>query len=103
AGRVAPALTTHGFLRAPFAAATYQGVAQLVVGWLWAMTAGLLVVIAMVTAAALVPALGLGLLLLPMTVALARGFGDVERARLAAQTGVVVPAPARRRPTGRRW
>ncbi|PRZ03046.1 signal transduction histidine kinase [Isoptericola sp. CG 20/1183] len=102
--RVAPALTTHpGFFRAPFAAATYRGVAQLAVGWTWALTAGLLVVIAVVTAAAMVPVLGLGLVLLPATLALARAYGDVERARLAAQTGVVVPAPARRRPAQRRW
>ncbi|WP_402377013.1 sensor histidine kinase [Isoptericola rhizosphaerae] len=102
-GRVAPALTTSGFLRAPFAPATYHGVAQVVVGWLWALTAGLPVMIVVVTAAALVPVLGLGLLVLPPALALARAFGGAERARLAAQTGAVVPAPARRRPGGPHW
>ncbi|WP_277210924.1 sensor histidine kinase [Isoptericola croceus] len=103
ATRVAPALTTHpGFVRAPVSAATYRGVAQLAVGWIWSLTAGLLAVIGVVTAAALVPALGLGLVLLPPMLALARAFGGVERARVAAQTGVRVPAPERRRPAGGR-
>ncbi|WP_407320322.1 histidine kinase [Isoptericola halotolerans] len=109
APRIAPALTTHrGFFRAPVAEATYRGVAELAVGWLWSITAGLLVVVGVVVSAALVPVLGLGLLLLPLSLALARAYGAVERARLAAQTGVVVAAPVRppaadRRLVARQW
>ncbi|WP_418275733.1 histidine kinase [Isoptericola jiangsuensis] len=101
--RVAPALTTlRDLRRAPWASATYDGIAQVVVGWIWLLV-GIPVWVLVVTAAGLVPALGLGLLLLPPTLALTRGFVALERRRIAAQTGVVVPAPARRVPARPGW
>ncbi|ANC32372.1 sensor histidine kinase [Isoptericola dokdonensis] len=102
--RVAPALTDlRGLLRAPWARATFDGVAQIVVGWFWLLVVGLPLWILVVTSVGLVPALGIGLLLLPLTLGLARGFGAVERARLAAQTGVVVGTPPRRVPARPGW
>nr|BFF20015.1 hypothetical protein GCM10025730_35360 [Promicromonospora thailandica] len=60
--RTAPALVSGAaFLRAPFDPATARAVAALAVGWLWSLTAGLVLWILVVVAAALVPVLGLGL------------------------------------------
>ncbi|WP_402468664.1 sensor histidine kinase [Isoptericola aurantiacus] len=102
--QVAPALTgTQALLQAPWAPATYRGLAQLVVGWCWLLVVGLPVLICVLTAASLIPALGLGLLLLPLALVLSRWVAAAERARLAAQTGVVVPTPSRRRSARQGW
>ncbi|PFG44582.1 signal transduction histidine kinase [Isoptericola jiangsuensis] len=104
ASRVAPALTDlRGLRRAPWDRATYDGVAQVVVGWFWLLVVGLPLLVVVITAASLVPALGIGLLVLPLALGLARGFAAVERSRLAAQTGVVIPAPPRREPRRPGW
>jgi signal transduction histidine kinase len=93
--RIAPALLDRGaFARAPWSAATWRALVQLVIGWLWALTAGLVVWIVVVTCAGLVPALGVGLPLLAFALAGARAYGELERSRIALQTDVVVPAPA---------
>ncbi|SKC41697.1 sensor histidine kinase [Krasilnikoviella flava] len=90
----APALTSRaGLLRAPVDPATGRAVAQLAVGTVWLASAGVVVWVLVVVSSALVPALGLGLLALGVTLSAARWFAALERARLAAQTGVVVPGP----------
>lgn len=92
----APALTGYaGFLRAPADGATWRGLAQLALGWVWLLTAGLAVWVCVAVSLSLVPVLGVGLPLLALSLLLARGFAAAERARLAATTGVVVPAPPR--------
>jgi len=98
--RLAPALSTGaGFLRAPLDPATPRGVAQLVVGWVWHLSVGLALWIVVVVSAALVPALGVGLPLLALSLLAARWFAAAERGRLAVQTGVVIPAPPAVRPS----
>lgn len=93
--RIAPALTSAaGFTRAPFSAATGRALAQLVVGWVWAMTAGLTLWICVVTFASFVPALGVGLPLLAFSLGAARLYGASERSRLAAQLPVRIADPA---------
>ncbi|MDO8149793.1 histidine kinase [Isoptericola sp. b515] len=100
----APAVTSlPGLLRAPWAGATWRGLAQLALGYLWLVSVGLVVFDLVLVAASLVPALGLGLLLLPPALWVARWFATAERARLAAQTGVVLRDPGRRRPTRPGW
>ncbi|WP_278235548.1 sensor histidine kinase [Isoptericola sp. AK164] len=100
----APAVTSlPGLLRAPWAAATWRGLAQLALGYLWLVSVGLVVFDLVLVAVSLVPALGLGLLLLPPTLWVARWFATAERARLAAQTGVALRDPGRRRPTRPGW
>jgi signal transduction histidine kinase len=102
--RLAPALTDlRDLRRAPWARPTYDGVAQAVVGYFWLLIVGIPLWVLVVTSVSLVPALGLGLLLLPLTLGLARGFAAIERARLAAQTGVVIPTPPRRQPLRPGW
>ena len=93
--RVAPALTSAtGFLRAPFSAATARAVAQLAVGWVWAISAGLTLWICVVVAAGLVPALGVGVPLLALSLAAARWYGATERGRLELQLPVRLAAPS---------
>ncbi|GAA4716849.1 hypothetical protein GCM10023216_00890 [Isoptericola chiayiensis] len=100
----APAVTSlPGLLRAPWAGATWRGLAQLALGYLWLVTVGLVVFDLVLVAASLVPALGLGLLVLPATLWLARWFAAAERARLAAQTGIAIQDPGRRRPARPGW
>ena len=95
ADEAAPALTSGAaLLRAPADRATAHAVAALAVGWLWALTAGLVVWVLVLVSAALVPALGVGLPLLAISLRGARAFATAERTRIAVQTGVVVPAPA---------
>ncbi|MEG3614744.1 histidine kinase [Isoptericola haloaureus] len=100
----APAVTSlPGLLRAPWAAATWRGLAQLALGYLWLVSVGLVVFDLVLVAASLVPALGLGLLLLPPTLWVARWFATAERSRLAAQTGVALRDPGRRRTPRPGW
>ncbi|MFE6971442.1 sensor histidine kinase [Isoptericola sp. NPDC057653] len=90
----APGLASRaGLLRAPVDPATVRAVALLAVGTVWLASAGTVVWVLVLVSSALVPALGLGLVALGVTLPAARAFAAVERARLAAQTGVVVPAP----------
>ncbi len=102
---VAPALTGGRALAlAPVSAATWRAVGQLVVAALWTGT----VAVVLLTGAAVGVSLALlvvGLPVLVLTLALARGYGRAERSRLAAQLGADVPAPARpvRRPGFRGW
>ncbi|MFE7506103.1 sensor histidine kinase [Promicromonospora sp. NPDC057488] len=94
AEHVAPALTSGAdFFRAPFHPATRRAVAALAVGWVWHLTAGLIVWILVLVSAGLVPALGVGVPMLAFWLVVARRFGTAERARVARQTGVRVPAP----------
>lgn len=103
ADHVAPALTSGtGFFRAPYHPATRRAVAALAVGWIWHLTAGLALWVLVLVTAGLVPALGLGVPMLAFCLLLARRFGTAERARIARQTGVRVPAPGRRPAPARR-
>lgn len=91
---VAPALVSAPeFFRAPCSRATWHAVAALAVGWIWHLTAGLVLWVLVLVSAGIVPALGLGLPLLALCLVAARRFGTAERTRLARQTGVTVPAP----------
>ncbi|MEU2199235.1 histidine kinase [Isoptericola sp. NPDC019482] len=91
----APALGSRaGLLRAPVDAATGRAVALLAVGTVWLASAGVVVWVLVLVSAILVPALGVGLLALGVALPAARWFAALERERLAAQTGVVVPGPA---------
>jgi signal transduction histidine kinase len=91
---VAPALVSgEAFFRAPYHPATWRAFAALAVGWIWLLTGGLTLWILVVVSAAVVPALGVGLPLLALCLVGARWFGAAERARIAAQTGVTIPAP----------
>lgn len=102
--RLAPALSPGpGFLRAPVAPATARGLAQLAVGWAWHLSAGLTLWIVVVVSAAMVPVFGIGLPLLALSLLGARWFAAVERGRLAAQTGVAIPAPLAPRPGRPGW
>ena len=90
----APALGSRaGLLHAPVDPATGRAVAQLAVGTVWLASAGVVVWVLVLVSSVLVPVLGLGLLALGVTLPCARWFATLERARLAAQTGVVVPGP----------
>ncbi|WP_285107890.1 histidine kinase [Promicromonospora sp. MEB111] len=94
ADQVAPALVSGpAFFRAPYDAATGRAFAALAVGWIWHLTGGLILWILVVVSAGIVPALGIGLPLLAISLVAARWFGAAERARIAAQTGVAIPAP----------
>ncbi|WP_454860402.1 histidine kinase [Promicromonospora soli] len=91
---VAPALVSgRAFFRAPYDAATGRAFAALAVGWIWHLTGGLTLWILVLVSAGVVPALGVGIPLLALSLVAARWFGAVERARIAAQTGVAIPAP----------
>ncbi|MFC7879434.1 sensor domain-containing protein, partial [Isoptericola sp. NPDC057391] len=90
----APALSSRaGLLRAPVDPATVRAVAQLAVGAVWLASAGVAVWMLVLVSSVLVPVLGLGLLALGVALPVARWFAALERGRLAAQTGVVVPGP----------
>jgi signal transduction histidine kinase len=92
--RVAPALVSgQAFFRAPYDAATGRALAALAIGWIWHLTGGLILWIMVVVSTGLVPALGVGVPLLAFFLIAARWFGTAERARLANQTGVTIPAP----------
>ncbi|MFI2365509.1 histidine kinase [Promicromonospora sp. NPDC019610] len=94
ADQVAPALTSGaGFLRGPYDPATRRAVAALAVGWVWHLTAGLTLWILVLVSAGLVPALGIGVPMLALWLVVARRYGTAERARVARQTGVRIPAP----------
>lgn len=104
ADEAAPALTSGAaLLRAPAARTTARALAALAVGWLWALTAGLVVWVLVLVSAVLVPALGVGLPLLALSLRGARAFAAAERTRIEVQTGVVVPAPGRPPVGARRW
>ncbi|GHH79760.1 histidine kinase [Promicromonospora soli] len=91
---VAPALVSgDAFFRAPYHPATWRAYAALGVGWIWHLTAGLTLWILVLVSAGVVPALGVGLPLLAVCLVAARWFGAAERARIAIQTGVTIPAP----------
>ena len=91
---VAPALVSGpAFFRAPYDAATGRAFAALGVGWIWHLTGGLILWLLVVVSAGIVPALGVGIPLLAFFLVAERWFGAVERARIAAQTGVTIPAP----------
>ena len=90
----APALSSRaGLLRAPVDPATGRAVALLAVGTVWLASAGVVVWVLVLVSSVLVAALGLGLAALGVTLPVARWFAALERERLAAQTGVVVPGP----------
>src|SRR4051794_6075047 len=94
---VAPAFgSRRALLAAPVSGATWRALAQVVIAWWWLGAVGIAAVVLASLAAGLVPLFGVGVLLLAGCLAAARWFGRVELGRLAAQTGVVVPAqPAR--------
>ncbi|GAA1729047.1 hypothetical protein GCM10009809_25750 [Isoptericola hypogeus] len=95
--RTAPALVVPGaFRRAPVSAATGRAFAQLAVGGTWLLAAGTALWVAVVVSAMLVPVLGIGVPCLAACLVVARWFGAAERARVAVQTGVEIPAPAPR-------
>ncbi|WP_460886391.1 sensor histidine kinase [Promicromonospora xylanilytica] len=99
---VAPALVSGtAFFRAPYDPATWRALAALALGWIWHLTGGLVLWVMVVVSAGLVPALGVGVPLLAFFLVAARWFGTAERARLADQTGVTVPAPLPRDRAGR--
>lgn len=103
---VAPALVGGGLalLRAPVAAATWRAVAQATVGVVWMLLVGVLALVLAPLGVGLGPLFGVGLLLLVVTLAGARGFAVLERGRLFAQLGVRIVPPSRRtRPRLRSW
>jgi signal transduction histidine kinase len=101
--RVAPALVSApAFFRAPYDPATWRAFAALAVGWVWHLTGGLVLWVLVVVSAGLVPALGVGVPLLAASLIGARWFGGVERARIATQTGLTIPAPPRLQVPARR-
>lgn len=101
--RVAPALVSaSAFFRAPYDAATWRAFGALAVGSIWHLTGGLVLWVLVVVSAGLVPALGIGVPLLAASLIGARWFGGVERARLATQTGITIPAPPPLRVPARR-
>ena len=92
--RVAPALVSGpDFFRAPYARATWHALAALAVGWIWHLSVGLVLWILVLVSAGLVAALGIGLPALAAMLVAARRYGRAERARIARQTGVVIPQP----------
>lgn len=92
--RAAPALASApAFFRAPYDPHTWRAFAALAIGWIWHLTGGLVVWVLVVVSAGLVPALGLGVPFLSACLVAARWFGTVERGRIAAQTGITIPAP----------
>lgn len=92
--RVAPALVSApAFFRAPYDPATWRAFAALAVGSIWHLTGGLVLWVLVAVSAGLVPALGVGVPLLAGALIGARWFGGVERARIATQTGLTIPAP----------
>ncbi|GCE75340.1 sensor histidine kinase [Cellulomonas biazotea] len=101
---VTPGFTSsHGLFTAPASAATWRAVAQLAIGWPWLLTVGILALTWTLTSIALVPVFGVGLPMLVGGLVAGRWFARAERARLAAQTGVVVPAPTYRRSAKPGW
>jgi len=98
---VSPAFTSVRDLgRAPWSAATWRGVSQTVIGFVWLLTVGTFALVYVTTSAALVAVFFIGLALLALVPLVSRGFARVEGARLAAQTGAVIP-PAPPRPADR--
>lgn len=95
---VAPALLSgRALLRAPGDAATWRAVAQVTISWPWLLTFGILALVWTLTSASLVAAFGIGLPMLVGGLVAGQWFAHAERARVAAQTGVVVGAPTYRR------
>lgn len=92
--RVAPGLaSTAALVRAPVALATVRGLSAITLGWLMALTVGLLTWIVVVVSAALVPVFGIGLPLLALAMIGARRYGEAERSRLGAQLDVRLAGP----------
>lgn len=102
---VAPALAGGvAVLRAPVAAATWRAVAQATIGFVWMLVAGVLALVLAPLGVGLVLLFGVGVLLLVVTLAGARGFAVLERGRLFAQLGVLIVPPVRgTRPRLRSW
>lgn len=95
---MAPAfLSGRALLAAPGSGATWRAVAQLAIGWPWLLTIGILAMVWTLTSASLVAAFGVGLPMLVAGLVAGQWVARVERGRLAAQTGAVVPAPTYRR------
>lgn len=102
---VAPALAGGRPLAlAPVAPATGRAAGQLVVAAVWTLAVSCVLLTGAALGVGLV-VLVVGVPLLVVTLALARGYGRAERARLAAQLGAHVPPPAPpvRRPGLRGW
>ncbi|QGQ18261.1 sensor histidine kinase [Cellulomonas sp. JZ18] len=91
---VAPALADgRALVLAPVHPATLRAAGQLVVAAFWTLA----VAVVLLTGAGLgvsLVVLVVGLPVLVVTLVLARGYGRAERARLAAQLGAAIPAPA---------
>lgn len=101
---VAPALVSpRALLAAPVSAATWRAVAQVTLGWPWLLSVGIVATTWTLTSAGLVLVFGLGLPMLVVGLAVGRWFAAVERGRIAAQTGAVVPAPTYRRSARPGW
>jgi len=101
---VAPALTGgRALATAPITAETWRAVAQAGIGFLWLLPVGVLTLTAVPVAVSFVLVFGTGLLLLPLVLRGARWFARVEIARIAAQTGAVVPPPLPAHPGGPGW
>ncbi|TQL02828.1 histidine kinase [Cellulomonas sp. SLBN-39] len=100
---VAPALVSARHLRrAPVDPASGRALAQVVLGWMWLLAGGLVALCWTVTAAGLV-VVGVGIPMLVVGLVVGSWCASAERARLAAQTGAVVDAPAYRRAPRRGW
>ena len=102
---VAPALcSVRGLLLAPVSGATWRAFGQAMIGWIWLLFTGIVLVTLAAVGVGTVPVAGFGLVLLVATMWVAHGFAVVEAARLTAQTGVdVVAAPRRRGAGGGFW
>ncbi|MCR6688926.1 histidine kinase [Cellulomonas sp.] len=101
---IAPALLGGRELAlAPVTAATWQAVSQTFIGFLWLVTLGTVAMVLIPTGVGLVPALGIGIPLLVLTLVAARGFARAEIARLRAQTGAVIPPADARRASRPGW
>ncbi|ROS75346.1 sensor domain-containing protein [Cellulomonas sp. PhB143] len=91
---VAPAFASAaGFWLAPVTAASWRALAQVVVAFVWLLPAGIVVVVLVSVSVGLVPALGVGVPLLGLSLMGTRGIAAAERARLAAQCGTRIARP----------
>lgn len=102
---VAPALTDRrALLTAPVAPATWRAVSQATIGFPVLLAAGILTLVLVPLSVGLIPVFGVGVPLLLLTLAGARWFAGVERARLRAQLDVVIAPGARHQaPSLRSW
>jgi signal transduction histidine kinase len=101
---VAPAfIRPRELLRAPVSRATWRAYGQAAIGFPWLLVVFVVALTAFWVGFGLAFVFGVGLLVVVVTLLAGRGFARAERARLHAQLGVRIDAPAYRRPTSQSW